>query len=162
MTAAVSLRPAGPGDQPFLHALYARTRADELAAVPWSQEQLVAFLTMQFEAQDRSYREAYPTGRFLVIERTGEPIGRLSLGRHPGELRIIEIALLPEHRNTGIGSSLVRDVLAEADAEDLAVTLHVERWNPAQGLYRRMGFAVTSETDVHLFMRRPAGGPAVS
>lgn len=153
--ARIELRPATDDDRGFLRDVYGSTRADELALVPWSDDEKAAFVEMQFEAQDSAYRQAYPDGRFLVVLGEGVPIGRLYLARLDGGIRIVDIALLPEHRGAGIGSRLVDDVLAEADAEGVAVSLHVEPWNPARRLYERRGFRVVEERGAYLFMERP-------
>jgi ribosomal protein S18 acetylase RimI-like enzyme len=124
--------------------------------VPWTDEQKAAFVAMQFEAQDASYRMTYPDGRFLIVLGDDVPIGRLYLGRLNDEIRIIDIALLPDQRGAGIGSRLIDEVLAEADLAGLAVRLHVEPWNPALRLYERRGFRLVEERGVYLFMERPA------
>lgn len=154
----IALRPAVAADRDILRTIYATTRADELAPVPWTDEEKTAFVTMQFDAQDRWYRQAYPEGEFLLVLRGGRPIGRLYLARLKDEVRLIDIALLPEERGRGIGSRLVRDVLRQADAARLAVRLHVEPWNPALRLYERLGFRVLEEGGIYLFMecRNPA------
>jgi ribosomal protein S18 acetylase RimI-like enzyme len=161
----VTLRPATDADRTFLFDVYAATRAEELAVVPWTDEQKQQFLTQQFEAQDASYRQRFPEGRFLVIQRHGERIGRLCVGRlpavgdrpgAPAGLRIMDIAVLPAHQGQGIGTALVEDVLEEADAEGLPVSLHVEQWNPAQRLYARLGFSVVGQNDVYFLLERPA------
>jgi ribosomal protein S18 acetylase RimI-like enzyme len=97
----------------------------------------------------------YPDGRFLVVLGDGVPIGRLYLGRLADEIRIVDIALLSDHRGVGIGSRLIDDVIAEADSAGLAVRLHVEPWNPALRLYERRGFRVVAERGAYLFMERP-------
>src|SRR5690242_8179053 len=96
------LRPATVADDAFLRAVYASTRGEELAQMAWTDEQKRAFTDMQFEAQDRHYREHYPTARFLIIEADGVPAGRLYVDRWTREIRIMDIALLPEHRRKGI------------------------------------------------------------
>jgi ribosomal protein S18 acetylase RimI-like enzyme len=153
------LRPAGPGDGEFLLAVYASTRLDELAAVPWSDEQREAFLRAQFAAQDAYWRQQRPNATWDVIEVDGRPAGRLYVERLAGEIRIVDIALLAEFRGCGIGTELLNDVLAEGDAGDLPVTIHVEQSNRARGLYERLGFTRIGGTGVYdLYERRPAGG----
>src|ERR1700746_2508336 len=88
------LRAATPEDEQFLRAVYASTRAEELARVPWSDEQKRAFTDMQFAAQEADYRRHYPNAQYLVIEVLGVPAGRLSVDRCETEIRIIDIALL--------------------------------------------------------------------
>ena len=149
----VSLRPAGPSDDAFLLDVYASTRTDELAEVPWSDDQKRAFVALQFQAQQRAYR-AYEGATFDVIVQDGEPVGLLYVARWPAEIRIMDIALLPAHRNRGIGSQLIRDLQGEAAASGHPLTIHVERFNPALRLYERLGFQIAAERDhVYLLMR---------
>ena len=151
----IALRPTTPADREFLLELYGSTRTDELGAVPWAEAAKVGFVTMQFEAQDASYRQAYPDGQFLVVLAAGEPIGRLYLVRLVGELRVIDITLVPARRAKGTGSALMTWVLAQADREALPVTLHVEPWSPAKRLYDRLGFETVEQRGIYEFMRRP-------
>jgi ribosomal protein S18 acetylase RimI-like enzyme len=146
------LRPATDGDRDLLRAIYSSTRTEELSIVPWSDADKVSFLAMQFEAQDAYYRLAYPEARFLVVERAGHPIGRLYVARLKDEIRIIDVALLPAHRGSGVGTALLRTVLAEADAAGLPVRLHVEPWNPARRLYERFGFRTVEAGPVYELM----------
>lgn len=150
--AAVTLRPAEPADREFLRAVYATTRADELAIVPWSDEQKAAFVEMQFVAQDVGYRQAYPEGDSSIIELDGCPIGRLFVARLADEIRVVDIALLPAYRGTGIGTRLIGSVVAEAVAAGLPVTLHVEPWSPARRLYERLGFRTVETQGIHELM----------
>jgi len=108
---------------------------------------------MQFDAQDRHYRARFPDARFDVVERGGAPIGRLIVVRAEDEIRVLDIALLPEHRGSGAGSALLRELLAEAAARSKRVAIHVERANPARRLYERLGFRVEADEDsIYLFM----------
>lgn len=150
-----ALRPARPEDRDFLREVYASTREDELAPVPWDEATKQAFIEHQFTAQDTEYHARHPEGRFLVIEVAGQRAGRLYLSDMPEELRILDIALLPEYRGAGRGKAMIRQVMAEAEARGVRVSLHVERWNPARRLYERMGFSVRGESDVYLLMERP-------
>jgi ribosomal protein S18 acetylase RimI-like enzyme len=158
----VSLRPARPEDDEFLLRVYASTRTDELAPVPWTEAEKDAFLRMQFHAQDRYYHQHYAGGEFSVILVGGEAAGRLYLFRGAQELRIVDIALLPEFRGRGIGRALLTDILREGDRSGLPVRIHVERNNPALRLYRELGFRPVGEVGVYDFMERlPATVSAV-
>ena len=155
---ALALRPERPDDRPLMFALFAQSRAAEMALVDWTAAQQQAFLEHQFAAQTEAYRGAYAAGRFDVVEMDGLAIGRLylaDLGTDPrAELRIVDIALLPMWCGRGIGSRLLAAVLAEADAAGRPVSLHVEHWNPARRLYERLGFQPVSEDSVYVLMRR--------
>lgn len=149
----VSLRPVEPGDEEFLVGLYASTRADELLLVDWPDEQKAAFVRDQFGAQDRHYREHYPTASFDVVVVDGVPAGRLYVERWADEIRVVDVALLPKWRGKGVGSGLLRQVQAEAAASNRALTIHVERLNPARRLYARLGFVPEDAGPVYLLMR---------
>lgn len=148
----VDLRPVTAGDRDFLLAVYASTRADELAAVGWTDDQKQAFVRQQFEAQATSYAQHHPEARNDVVVVDGQPAGRLCVDRRPEEIRIVDIALLPAHRNAGIGTGLLRQLMAEASESGRPLGIHVERFNPAMRLYTRLGFRPVTEHGVHVLM----------
>ena len=153
----LTLRPITPADHPFLWQVYASTRTAELAQVGWSSEQRQAFLDQQFNAQHTYYLDHYPTARFQIIERAGVPIGRLYVDEWPTEIRIMDIALLPQYRGQGIGTILLIEILARGAQLNLPVTIHVEMFNPALRLYERLGFRPIDEHGVyHLLRCEPA------
>jgi ribosomal protein S18 acetylase RimI-like enzyme len=151
--AGLTFRPVRDADLAFLALVYASTRADELAAVPWSAEQKAAFLDMQFRAQHAHYRHHHGDADWLVILRADEPVGRLYVERRDDEHSIIDIAFLTQHRGQGLGSALMRDLLDEAAARGKPVTIHVEKNNSAMRLYHRLGFAQIADHGVYDFMR---------
>jgi ribosomal protein S18 acetylase RimI-like enzyme len=148
----ITFRPITPEDTDFLYTVYARTRAEELAVVEWTESQKEAFLRAQFNAQHQAYQGTYRGGDFLVILLNDRPIGRLYLARWEQEIRIIDIALLPEHRNAGIGSTILNDILAEGTRGGKRVSIHVEMFNPALRLYQRLGFRKRGERGVYHLM----------
>lgn len=152
--ATIALRPTQPNDHAFLSQVYASTRAEELAPLGWSAEQQAIFLGQQFAAQHHHYMANYPGASFQVILVNGKPAGRLYVARWPSQIRIIDIALLPEHRNAGVGSRLLADLLAEADQAGKSVSIHVEKFNPALRLYERLGFTRAADREVYWLMER--------
>ena len=154
---SLTLRPITPDDEPFLYRVYAGTREDELAPLSWDEAQKQAFLTMQFTAQHRYYQEQYPEAAFQIILLEGRPVGRLYVARWPDEIRIVDIALLPDYRSAGIGTSLLKDLLAEAESAGKPVRIHVERFNPARRLYDRLGFTQIADRGVYLLLEWSPG-----
>jgi len=152
LSSSFSLRPIAPEDAPFLAALFASTRADELALTNWSEEQKAAFCRMQFEAQSAHYQKQYSDASFQIIEVSGAAAGRLLVHRSE-EILIVDISLLPEHRGAGIGTKLLRELQVEARSAGKTLTIHVERFNPALRLYERLGFKTVEEQPVYLLMR---------
>ena len=138
----------------FLLQLYATTRMDELAQVPWTDEQKVAFVVQQFTAQHQHWQENYTDTSWDVILLDGEPIGRLYVARWPEEIRIVDIVLMPEHRSAGIGTRFFRELFEEADRSGRKVSIHVEAFNPAKRLYERLGFVQAGDRGVYLLMER--------
>ncbi|MDB5298843.1 MAG: family N-acetyltransferase [Phycisphaerales bacterium] len=149
---AVGLVPAGTADADFLLAVYSSTREEELAQTNWPQDQKSAFLRMQFDAQRRHYLAHYPAAAWHLIVRDGRPIGRMIVDRGADEILLMDIALLPAHRGAGTGGALVRALIEEAREAGKRVRLHVETFNRARGLYRRLGFVDEQEQGIYLCM----------
>ena len=149
---AVALRPAAPEDRELLFRVYASTREEELAPVPWPPEAKETFLRQQFDAQDAWWRTNYAGATFDVVVVDGRDAGRLYLWEGPTEVRIVDVALLPQARRGGVGTELLRDVRRRAAAAGKAVTIHVERMNPALALYERLGFRLVEDKGVYLFL----------
>jgi len=149
-----NLRPSTLDDEQFLYRLYASTREDELAVVPWSESEKETFLTTQFNAQHTFYHQQFNEAEFLIIEQDNEPIGRLYLDRRDDEIRIVDIALLPSHRNRGIGTKYLESILEEGQGAGLPIRIHVERNNTALRLYERLGFQKVTENGVYFLMEK--------
>ena len=155
--AGLTFRRITEADLPFLAHLYASTRMDELAVTGWTDELKAQFLDMQFRAQHTHYQQYYPQADWLLTMRAGEDVGRLYIERWPSQHCIIDIAFLPEHRGKGLGEALLRDLLDEAAAAGKDVSIHVEKFNPAMRLYRRLGFVTEQDKGVYDLMRWKAG-----
>ena len=157
MATRYTLRPCTDDDGPLLREIYYSTRDREMAASDWSPEQKFAFLKQQFEAQDAHYRTHFPDCEFRIIVAGGTDVGRLYLDRRADEFRIVDIALLPQHRGRGLGGRIMADIIARAEASDLPVGIHVERDNPARRLYERLGFERIQDDGIHCLMMRYPG-----
>lgn len=153
----ISYRPMTKADLPFLAELYASTRAEELAATGWPAAMQRDFLARQHEAQHRHYAVHYADAERLIVERGGERVGRLYLAEWSREFRVVDISLVPASRGTGIGGAILSDVIAAAEAAGKAVSIHVEKNNPARRLYERLGFALREDKGIYDLMERPAG-----
>lgn len=155
MRGEVSARPERlPEDGDFLLTLYASTRRPELTGLGWSAAREDAFIRMQFDAQTRHYRGSFPDAWHSVICVAGERAGRLIVNRSDGEIRIVDIALLPEFRGAGVGGLLVRRLLDEADAGRLPVRCRVLQGSDALRFWQRAGFIAQDGDGVYLAMER--------
>jgi GNAT superfamily N-acetyltransferase len=147
-----ALRREGDPDLPFLIQLYASTRANELAILPWTQNEKNAFLIQQFGAQRKHYYRFYADAAFDVLWQGERPVGRLYLHERRTRFNVMDIALMPTERGKGLGSAIMLAVQDHAAAFGKGVDLFVERYNPALNLYRRLGFTPIQEDETNLEM----------
>ncbi len=149
---AITLRDVLPEDDSLLYEVYASTREQELAIVPWTDEQRKMFLSMQFASQSSHYRERFPDATYSIIMRDDLPLGRLYVLREKDEIRILDITLLPQYRGKGVGTSLVRQLLKEASQSKRRLRIYVETFNPSQQLFQRLGFKPIKEEGINFLM----------
>lgn len=148
------LRHAHAGDLVWLAALYADTRREEMAAVPWPAAAKAAFLAEQFALQHRHYIAHYSDADFLVIESGAGPIGRFYLHHGAGDDLIVDISLSADRRGQGIGAALIAAAQADAALTGRGMTLSVLTHNvAAQRLYARLGFRATQLAGMHRTMQ---------
>jgi ribosomal protein S18 acetylase RimI-like enzyme len=145
----ISYRPFAQEDLPFVAELYASTRRWEMALTGWPRETQEAFLSQQHAAQHQHYSTHYEGIERLIVERSGEAIGRLYLHEAGPDMRIVDISLVAQCRAQGIGGAILRDVIADAHARGKAVSIHVEKNNPARRLYLRLGFVQAVDRGVY-------------
>lgn len=146
-------RPIADADEPFLFALYASTRATEMALVDWGDAQKEQFLRQQFQAQQIHYQSYFPDGEHQIILRDGAAIGRIYLEQSPEKIHLLDIALLPEHRGQGLGDAMMRDLLEKAGAAGLPITLHVYRFDEqVLAWYQRLGFNTIGGSGLYYLM----------
>ena len=155
--ANITLRPVGPDDNDFLMEVYGSTRAEELALVPWTSEQRGAFIQHQFTAQQEHYSQNYPAANHDIILSDGRQVGRLYVARLEREIRIVDITLLPDERNAGIGSYLISELLNEAERTNRFVRIWVEEFNPSLHLFERFGFSRSEQQGIHILMEWTTG-----
>ena len=130
-----------------------------MAITGWDAEQKETFLRMQFQFQTTHYRRYYADASFDIILLDGCPIGRLYVHESAREIRLMDVALMPEYRGAGIGGCVLGNLLKRAEQLQIPVTLHVEKFNRALRLYQRLDFRVIEDEGVNLFMeRRPLQG----
>ncbi|MES2826047.1 MAG: GNAT family N-acetyltransferase [Pseudomonadota bacterium] len=148
-TITPQLRPMLDADLPFLLSLYASTRTHELAALNWSDEQKKFFINSQFQLQHHYYQQQFHSAQFHVITANGQDVGRLYYCWEDNNLRLIDIALLPEHQYQGIGGVLVSGLMEEVAACNGSLLLHVELNNPARDWYFQLGFIADTNDGVY-------------
>ena len=151
----LSFRKEGPEDAEFLRALF-------VACSPLAEHLPAAMLTQQADLQDRGFRTARPLAMRRIAVRAGEPVGRIMIDWDgAGSYHGVDIAVLPGARASGLALAMLRAWLAAADQLGRVCTLEVLATNPAQVIYRRLGFRPLAEGDANqpvIEMYRPVGG----
>jgi ribosomal protein S18 acetylase RimI-like enzyme len=150
------LRTESEGDLAFLERLYISVRWPELDPTAWPDDAKADFLRSQFGMQRRHYQTHYSDAEFAVLEQGAAQAGRLYLLRGADDFRIVDISLMPEFRGRGVGTALLGAVIQEATKKQSSVSIHVEKFNPAQRLYRRLGFVEACESGPYWLMIRPS------
>ncbi|WP_348812050.1 GNAT family N-acetyltransferase [Flavobacterium maritimum] len=146
----INLRDIQESDLPVLCEIYGSTRTEELEkGTNWNEEQKKFFIEQQFFAQHDYYQKNYIGAKFYIIEKENIVVGRLYIDFYFEKkgVRIIDITLLPNWRKKDIGSSILRAIIKKAALKDMNVSIHVESFNPAMNLYKRLGFTKISETN---------------
>src|SRR5690242_388046 len=111
MNPELSSRPASAADDDFLYRLYASTRMEEISAWGWPPQQQEIFLRMQFNARRHSYASSYPSAQENLLLKSGVPVGAMIFARTSSDVRLLDIALLPEHRNRGLGAIVLSNLM---------------------------------------------------
>lgn len=137
----VQLRPVLESDNEFLLSVYGSTRAEELNQVEWAEGQKEMFLRWQLDLQRREYGARFPDAAYDVILVDEQPAGRIWVGADDEQIRLLDIALLPQFQNRGVGTELLRRLIKEA-AKQGKVLRHMVFVlnNNAERFYERLGF----------------------
>jgi GNAT superfamily N-acetyltransferase len=141
-------------DFPFLRKVYRSTREEELSQANMSEEDKSRFIEFQFNAQHLHYSQAYKDAEFNLILLDDKPVGRLYIWRTETQIRIMDIALLPDFQGKGVGTKILQSIIQESEKSGKKVTIHVEYFNPALRLYERLGFKKVDDSGIYFYMER--------
>ena len=138
-----TLRPAIAADREWLRQTKARC--------------LRAYVERTYGSWDEDFQRARFDATFelaenQVISLGGRDAGYLTAKQEPHEIQLHNIMIAPEFQGRGLGTAVLRDFLAAAQARRVPVRLQVMKVNPARRLYERLGFTVTEETPTHFRM----------
>lgn len=150
----LSFTAVGSDDWRFLAQVYADSRAEELAPVPWPDEAKADFLRQQFELQRLHYDTHYQGASLWVVRWDSEPVGRVYVFRGASDIRLMEVAVLRSWRRRGIARSILAELVHESDRHGIPMSLHVEPLNPIVPFYQSLGFAQVEDRGAYIFMRR--------
>ena len=140
--ADISLRPAQDGDEPFLKRVHTvrGIGSSRRCSRPDEAELYHKVMAQQYDSQHRFYFANYDTAHYGIIQWTDQPIGRLYVDYRDDEVRVLEIAILPDYRGRGIGRIVMTGLCLEAAMRRKPVRLCVHYLSRAQRFYRQLGF----------------------
>jgi RimJ/RimL family protein N-acetyltransferase len=140
----VAIRPATLDDAAFLTdtAIEATRDQGRFPADVDLAEYRAGFLDWTLE----QLRDEIPDSVTSVVTAYGADVGRLRVVRTGDLVELAGLQLLPAHQGRGIGTRIIRDLMAEAAATGRGFGLSVEKDNPrARALYERLGLVVVGE-----------------
>ncbi|MFB4327172.1 GNAT family N-acetyltransferase [Paenibacillus sp. CR_12] len=148
----IQKRPVTPDDRSFLFLLYCSTRQAEVEAHGWDDMMREQFLLMQWNAQQHSYAMQFPKAEQSILLQNNKKAGRMIVNRQKEKttITLIDISLLPEFQNRGIGTSLIRELQTEATKQQNLLSLSVLPTSPALRLYERLGFRKLESDGYHV------------
>ena len=154
-----NIRPATPADEPFLWEMLYQSLYVEEGAAPFPRE---IVRQPELSRYVEGWGRAGDLGFVAEEAGSGLPVGavwsRLPEGVDKGfayvndETPELAVAVSPEHRGRGVGTALMKRLLAEASALFPAVSLSVSPDNPARRLYERLGFETLEARGGHPLM----------
>jgi GNAT superfamily N-acetyltransferase len=150
---ALHLRPCAADDLGSLYAIHREGMRAYVEAAFGSWDDDVQHTAFAAKYADALVTRAYSLS---VVEVGGALAGYLHLEPREDSMWLANIRIAADFRRQGIGSALIRRVIA--DAAPLGVELRVLQVNPARQLYERLGFRAVEATITHVRMRRDGTG----
>jgi ribosomal protein S18 acetylase RimI-like enzyme len=149
----LTLRLVTKDDEPFLLSLYESTREAELSQAQWAEGQREAFVRWQFDMQRREYDARFPDARYQLIVIDGQPAGRIWIGADQEQIRLLDIAILPQFQRRGAGTILLKELMKEADSAGKFLRHMVLVLNDdAYRFYERLGFVIIDDLGAYKHM----------
>ncbi len=140
-------------DSEFSFRLFEKIKTVELNIHNWPEQMKNQLIEMQYKGYEQMIKNEYPNAEDYIITVNDEKAGRLQLNVNDFGIRIINISLLPAFHGNGIGTKIIRDVIADADIKKKHVCLEVDKINPAFNLYKRLGFEIITQDEIKYSMR---------
>jgi ribosomal protein S18 acetylase RimI-like enzyme len=121
--------------------------------VPWTDAEKQAFLEFQFEAQQNDYLRRFPHAEHSIVIFEGDSVGRIWIDRQEGEIRLLDVTILPDHQNQGIGTILLKELQQESASGGKPLRHSVYKTNTkALRFYHRLGFEVVEDFEAYVLM----------
>src|SRR5262245_6458761 len=140
----IELRRATVADTKFLWDVFRVSMEDYITQTrgEWNEQR-----------EESQFRDQLDLSAAQVILTKNLEVGFIMVPIKDNARWIHTICIVPEYQNRGIGTEVVRSVIAEAETQNIPLYLSVLKVNPARRLYERLGFVVIEETEHHFRMK---------
>ncbi len=149
----IVLRPVKKDEEDFWKEVFCDSVRGHFSTAGLSADQLNELLEMQYQAQKADYERNYPQAENDVILYDGNLAGRVILSTEHNDLHLIDIAVLSDFRNRGIGTAILENLFEKSRRTKLPIRFYVEKNNPAFRLYERLGFETIADVQTHFQMQ---------
>lgn len=151
----LNFRPVKEEDREFIYQVYASTRSEEVALSGWNETQAEMFLREQFNLQNVHIERKFKNPALEIIRLKRKNVGRFYTFHENDMIKVLDLALLPAHRNKGFGTKIMSDLIAEADKKRKDIGLYVVINNlKAIKFFEKLGFTKGEEKNLYLFMKK--------
>lgn len=137
-----------------LFEIFKECRPDLSWVTGFSEIEKNQYLKTQFELEKTQFVTFYPKAEYYMVIKDNKYIGRLYIDYGENDIRILEIGLIEEYRNRGIGRSIIKNIISKASECNKFVSLQVAWFNQkALKLYEELGFFIVENNQVSYEMR---------
>ena len=143
---SVTRGPATPEDTAFARRVHHEANRDVVVR---------QFGVWDEAAQDRFFEVDWQPGIYEIVLLDGEPCGYVCVDARADDVYVRNIHVLPAFQGRGVGTQLLREAIARADARGVPTRLQTLHLNRAANLYRRLGFVEVGRTGTHILFERP-------
>lgn len=172
----ITARPAARQDKDFLAKMYKDNR-DDIRMADAEKDYIETVIDMQLNAQQGGYGQQFPNAIYLVLEKNGSRIGRITLDIQPVELRLVDLDFIKKAQGKGFGSSILlwlmktaaqtkTPLLVPARRDDFAMARFLSKYGfmedeaMSDQVYARMSWIPTADEMAGITDIKPR--PAVS
>jgi ribosomal protein S18 acetylase RimI-like enzyme len=139
----ISLRPACDEDFAFVRDVYFATMRSIIESLfGWDQVR-----------EEENFARFFRVDEARIITAEGRNVGWIQEQVDDTSINLGSLYVMQKMQRRGIGSQVLRTLLAHAADQSKAITLAVVKINPARHFYEKHGFRITHEDKYKFYMR---------
>ncbi|MEL6460849.1 MAG: GNAT family N-acetyltransferase [Cyanobacteria bacterium J06621_15] len=113
-------------------------------------ENMRGYVELHYSWNPDLFKQNYASQNYQVIELDSQIIGFLKIMLSKANVYLGEIQITKKFQNLGIGTKIIKKIIKEAQLNRQRLWLRVIRGNPAEKLYRRLGFTTFASDSTHI------------